>query len=216
MGKAKQGAWGAVQGSVNNLIYSSWKGIPYVRAKPAVVRNPRTAAQQSARGAFARVQALVAGLPELVRMGFAAFTDGRSAYNAAMSYNLKHAVHKEGKNSALQYHLLSFSEGNYAPLSDCTATQQQKEVVLTWNPQVPAGEWSGRPEDWVAVVAVNEEHTQPLWLPAVALRSHARFELQLPDEWLAGKVHFWLYAMRPGVSEKMEDSVSKGGYVGIG
>lgn len=212
MGKAKQGVWGAVQGSVNNLIYSSWKGIPYVRAKPAVVRNPRTAAQQSARGAFARVQALVAGLPELVRMGFAAFTDGRSAYNAAMSHNLKHAVHKEGKNSVLQYHLLSFSEGSYAPLSDCMAVQQQKQVVLTWNPLVPAGEWSGRPEDWVCVAVVNEGDTRPLWLPAVALRSHARAEFQLPEEWTEGKIHGWLFAMRPGVSEKMEDSVSKGGY----
>jgi hypothetical protein len=34
--------FGNISGKVEDVVYSSWKGIPYVRKRPLRISNPRT------------------------------------------------------------------------------------------------------------------------------------------------------------------------------
>ena len=52
MGKIKQGAFGGFTGKVGNLVGCTWKGIPYMRTRPANMTNPRTEKQQGQRSKF--------------------------------------------------------------------------------------------------------------------------------------------------------------------
>jgi hypothetical protein len=42
MSKIKQSPFGGVSGGFGNLMGSSWKGIPYIRVKPAVYHDAKT------------------------------------------------------------------------------------------------------------------------------------------------------------------------------
>lgn len=42
MGKIKKGVFGEFTGKVGNLVGCTWKGIPYMRTRPANMTNPRT------------------------------------------------------------------------------------------------------------------------------------------------------------------------------
>ena len=46
MGKIKKGVFGEFTGKVGNLVGCTWKGIPYMRTRPANMTNPRTEKQR--------------------------------------------------------------------------------------------------------------------------------------------------------------------------
>ena len=55
MGKIKQGILGGFRGKVGNVIGGNWKGIDYMRVKPASVANPKTVGQVGQRNKFSAV-----------------------------------------------------------------------------------------------------------------------------------------------------------------
>jgi hypothetical protein len=92
MGKISQGVLGGFSGKVGNVVGGSWKGIDYMRIKPASVANPRTAAQVDQRSKFSIVLNFLQPMSEFLRVGFKLYARKMSQFNSAMSYNLNHAV----------------------------------------------------------------------------------------------------------------------------
>ena len=70
MGKISQGVLGGFSGKVGNVVGGSWKGIDYMRIKPASVTNPRTAAQVDQRSKFSIVLNFLQPMTEFLRVGF--------------------------------------------------------------------------------------------------------------------------------------------------
>ena len=57
MARLTQGILGGVLGKVGNVVGSSWKGIPVIKAMPLSVANPRTAGQLLQRGKMSNIVA---------------------------------------------------------------------------------------------------------------------------------------------------------------
>ena len=70
MGKISQGVLGGFSGKIGNVVGGSWKGIDYMRIKPASVANPRTAAQVDQRSKFSIVLNFLQPMTEFLRVGF--------------------------------------------------------------------------------------------------------------------------------------------------
>ena len=70
MGKVKPGALGVFSGTVGDVVYSTWKGIPYIRAKPVSVKDPRTEAQLSLRTKFALGMRFLKSCTDFIRTGY--------------------------------------------------------------------------------------------------------------------------------------------------
>ncbi len=49
MGRINQGILGGFSGKVGNVVGGNWKGIDYMRVKPASVANPKTVGQVNQR-----------------------------------------------------------------------------------------------------------------------------------------------------------------------
>ncbi|HOI86561.1 MAG TPA: DUF6266 family protein [Lentimicrobium sp.] len=214
MGKVRQGITNPVTGKVGNLVFSSWKGIPYVKTKPAVVHNPRTPQQQSGRKAFAVIQGLVAGLPDLVRAGFAARAFQQSAYNAAISHNLTNAVVVEGNSRTVNFRALTFSLGTYAPVTDCVVASADEEIIVRWNPAVIPGVIAGHSNDPVGIIVVSGQRNRPLWLPDAARRADGQFIFSLPVEWSGSRIYVWTVTRSATLKSRPEASVSSSVYAG--
>ncbi len=83
---------GPFLGKVGNLVGCRWKDTYYVRTRPAKVNHPNTEAQMAQRMRFVKTQNYIKPLKEFLRIGYGAFTADKSAYNAAMSFNIKNAL----------------------------------------------------------------------------------------------------------------------------
>jgi hypothetical protein len=66
-------------------------------------------------------------------MGFGAYTDGRSAYNAAMSYNLEHALTGTYPSLSIDFAKARVSRGNLPGTPNATMKQTgTNEITIVW------------------------------------------------------------------------------------
>ena len=72
MAKLEGNIIGGFRGKLGNLVGYSWKGVWCVRSRPAVVRNPRSAAQQRHRSMFAEEVRLAGRMSWALNIGMAA------------------------------------------------------------------------------------------------------------------------------------------------
>lgn len=69
MAKSKDGSFGKLSGKVRNLVFATWKGIPYVRSRPSC--NPsNTEEQQTQRSKFGVTVKFVGRILPVINAGF--------------------------------------------------------------------------------------------------------------------------------------------------
>jgi hypothetical protein len=133
MGKISQGVLGGFSGKVGNVVGGSWKGIDYMRIKPASVANPRTAAQVDQRSKFSIVLNFLQPLSEFLRVGFKLYAKKMTQFNSAMSYNLNHAVTGAYPNFSIDYPNVLVSRGQLNGAIGAAATSTNPATVdFTW------------------------------------------------------------------------------------
>ena len=212
MGKLKNGLHGGISGKIGNLIYSSWKGKPYVKTRPDKVKNPRTKGQTASRSAFAVVQSLIGGVSSFVRDGFAAKAIGMSAYNAAISYNLLHAVDKSSGRAELVFPALLFSTGLYSGLTNIQMQSfESGKLKITWE----SGEGSAK--DIVGLVAVNEPLNRSQSFSSFARREEQLSIITFPDDWKGQNIHIYV-SVKPAeaiTGSKGKAGISESVYAGV-
>ena len=119
MGTIKQGILGGFSGKVGTVIGSSWKGISYMRGQAQHVKNPRTAGQVYSRTAFKAVSAALSPIASTLRLTFAKSAGKMSAFNKAVSINLKEAVENVEGIPTVNYEKLILSKGNLPQFDYC-------------------------------------------------------------------------------------------------
>jgi len=125
--------FGRISGKVGDRIYSSWKGISYVRAKPVKVNNPKTAAQLDQRAKFAVIIKFLQPLTVFLRVGFKSKTARMSAFNAAMSYNLMNAIGGTYPDYCIDYSKVMVSMGTLPEALNPTAvTCSAGKIEFSW------------------------------------------------------------------------------------
>jgi len=115
MGIIKQGVIGAFSGKVGNVVGAMWKGIAYMRILPASVANPKTDKQLAQRDRFTTILMFLQPLTQFLRIGFKNFAVKMTAFNSAMSYNIKNAIQGTYPNFTIDYPNALVSRGNLAP-----------------------------------------------------------------------------------------------------
>lgn len=83
---------GPFTGKLGNIVGCRWKDTYYIRTRPERVNHPNTEKQLAQRMRFVNTQEFLLPLKEFLRLGFSAYTANKSAYNAAMSHNMKNAL----------------------------------------------------------------------------------------------------------------------------
>ena len=129
----KQGVLGAFSGKVGTVIGTSWKGIAIIRGIAASIANPRTPAQLEQRAKFSLVVKFLRPITAFLRIGFKSAALKMSAFNAAMSYNLDHAVTGIYPDFTLDYTKLRVTQGNLpGALNPAAVSVVAATVAFTW------------------------------------------------------------------------------------
>tara|TARA_R110002111_G_scaffold67940_1_gene110531 strand:- start:182 stop:823 length:642 start_codon:yes stop_codon:yes gene_type:complete len=133
MGKIPQGILGSLSGKVGSIIGGSWKGIDYIRIKPASVANPRTEGQVNQRNKFTITLEYLQATKDFIKIGYKSFATKKTEFNAAMSYVLNNAVGGIAPNFTIDYSLALLSRGGLSSvLNGTTDLTNAGQVSFGW------------------------------------------------------------------------------------
>lgn len=181
MGQIKQGILGGFSGKVGTVVGSSWKNVSYMRALAISVNNPRTMKQQAQRGKFTKSLRFLCAIVPYVRTGYKQLGQGCTAFNAAMSYMLRHAVVGSGVDLAVDYERALVARGTLMPAFNAAVTKEAGKLSFSWDDNSGMGD--ALATDLAMPLAYNKVRGDAVYLLSGATRGEGKVELTLPDNW---------------------------------
>lgn len=152
-------SFGAAGQIAKSQVYSTWKGVPYVR-RYTVPANPRTTKQVNNRAIWSMLGNMWLYAPADVRAPFAAFVSGKplTARNKFFSDNMK-LLAVQPTPSDITGLIMSPGSGGGLPPSNLVVTPASGQLTLTATiPDAPSG-WAITKVLGAAVV--NQDPTEP-------------------------------------------------------
>lgn len=202
MATMKQGIFGAMSGRVGNVVFSSWKGVPVAKQRPASVANPQTAAQTEQRNAMTGIVAAARTLlAAIIQPFWNPFAQGQSGYNAFVSENIA-TFDENGLAVPANFYSMRGSLLGVAGLS-ATANAATDVLNLAWTNN--SGQADALSTDQLVVVVYNR--TQKTWLSEVALdtRGAGPHNVSIPGTVAGNVLDVYVSFARPNRS-KVSDS----------
>jgi len=133
MATNQQGILGGFSGKVGTVIGGEWKGIDFIKSKPAHIANPRTEAQQVQRVKMVVVIKFLSPLKAFLRVGFKKQAIKMTAFNVATSYNLAHAIIGTYPEYRIDYSKVMVSQGKLpGALDPGVNSPANGQVKFTW------------------------------------------------------------------------------------
>lgn len=204
MGKINEGFLGGFSGKVGNVVGATWKDVHYIRSLPVNAKDPKTKGQVKQRSKFTVTMEFMKTITPFLRVGFEKEATGRStAFNAAMSYNMKNAVKMNDQETVLDYPRVLVARGPVVPAQDAHAEIIKGKLQVRWNPGI---ERNASPEDMAMLVAYNPAKQQSVYDLNSAKRADATAGLSLPPDWEDDIIHAYLAFKTPD-GANVSDSV---------
>jgi hypothetical protein len=207
MGKISQGILGGFSGKVGNVIGGNWKGINYMRVKPASVANPQTEGQMDQRSRFNAALKFLQPMKDFIKVGFKSYAVKMTEFNSAMSYILKNAIIGTYPDYGIDYSAALISKGT---LSRATGALVEStvagSVAFSWTDNTNGAD--ALATDVAMVVVYNPVKVQASFLIA-GTRADGNLTLLVPETFSGDEIHCYL-AFKSATGTKVSDSV----YVG--
>ena len=191
MGKISQGVLGGFSGKVGNVVGGTWKGIDYMRIKPANVTNPRTEGQVDQRSKFSTVLRFLQPMTDFLRVGFKLYANKMTQFNAAMSYNLNNAITGAYPNFMVDYANALVTRGNLTGAANGAASSPSAaSVEVTWTDN--SGSGSAQATDKALIVLLNTTRQEAVFTIAGPARSAGTETISVPSEYTGEDVEVFL------------------------
>lgn len=191
MGKINQGILGGFSGKVGNVIGGNWKGIDYMRVKPANVANPQTEGQVDQRTKFSTVLQFLQPLKDFVKVGYKYYAIKMTQFNSAMSYILKNAVAGSYPDFTIDYATALISRGSLAGvLNGAAASSAAGSVEFTWGDNT--SESNASATDKAMILAYNSSKGEAIFVTDGAARSAGSQSLTVPDDFSGDSVECFI------------------------
>ena len=189
MGKLLSGIEGHFIGNIGTVVGSSWKGIPYVKAKAVKKKHNRKKKPVSAnQSKFAVAHYWLQPLLDFVREGFRGYTDTVEGFNAAKSVAMKSAFVRQGDIEVIDPALVQVSYGDLPLPSHLSVSRLDKDTLqFEWDP-VSEG---GSPYDQAMLLAYDAESKLASFRVTAEFRKAGKDTLHAPAL-KASKYHVYI------------------------
>lgn len=172
------------------MVGSSWKGVDYIRSLPTTVRNPRTPKQVTQRSKFSVVIQFVRSILPVVQQGFKNEAgSGSSAYNEAVSHNLRHATKGEFPDIEIDFPKVMISKGNLVGANGVVSGCTDGMINIGWNDDE---RHNAKIDDRTVIVAYNPERQEALYDLDAGSRRDGMAVVIAPDTWIGEEVETYL------------------------
>ena len=191
MGTIKKGILGGFSGKVGTVIGGTWKGIDYMRSIAASVSNPNSPAQLDHRLKFSTVIGFLKPLTALLRIGFKNQAIKMTAFNAAMSFNMKNAITGAYPAYEIDYANALISEGTLPEaLNPAAVSAVAGKIAFTWGDNSSDG--SAKADDKVILVVYNPVKKRAVNVVGGNTRSSGTQTITLPASFSGDEVQCFI------------------------
>lgn len=139
---------GSASGRIGNVITYEMYGKCYMRSLPGQYHDRKSVRQLAQRQRMQLVNALLCPYKEVLRITFQHQANGRSAFQAANSYNLLHAIEGAYPKQYVNYSKALVSMGKVPLPSYAEIRQEPGGILITWHNELQAS-----PSDTLMVIA---------------------------------------------------------------
>jgi len=178
MGKAKDPIFGGFSGRMGNVVGCLRHGKYYLRTLPEKVNQPDTPKQMAQRLRFRLVLDYLTPFSGFLKIGFGGYATGKSAYNAAMSYNLKHALTGAYPELAVDPGKILLCHGLLPQVAEQSLTAEAGKLVFRWQPTPDSN-----PNDSVILLTFCPDLKVANWIMHPAKRGDGTVEIEIPAGW---------------------------------
>jgi hypothetical protein len=180
MARYLQGINGVFIGKIGAVVGCVLNGTPYMRGKPKPRTGPVGTVEQGNRNKFSILHDWLQPLLPLLRVGFKNYSQQSYGYNAAKSYNLKHAM----IDGNVLPEDIKLSMGDLPRSADLNVRLLDADKLLfQWN---PAYLEAANYKDQIMVLAYHPESRTPIYELHGAFRETGSQVLRIFNEF-AGK-----------------------------
>jgi hypothetical protein len=190
MGKISKGILGGFAGTVGTVIGGNWKGIDYMRSKPAVRSGEPTPAQAAHRQRFTVVGAFIKAINEVLSIAYREYPSKMSANNHVFAHVAKNAIIGQYPNLGIDYAKVILASGKLLNAVNPTAAAGAAgEVRFEWTNNADSG--IAKAGDRAMLIVYCEELKQCAFDVSGANRSQSNGVAAVAA--FSGKtVHTWL------------------------
>jgi hypothetical protein len=206
MAKYLQGIIGAFSGKIGPVIGSSRNGVAYMKGRG----NPRTGPvgekEAENRNKFATGHAWLKPLLQVLRVGFNGYSRTTYGYNAAKSYNFKHAM----QNGAIVPALVKVSSGDLPLPEHISATLDENyRFQFSWSTEYtePASR-----KDQIMILVYEPESRTAMFDIFGGFRENGSQDFQVYSDFKSKKIHVYA-AFIAADRSRQSDSVYLGEYM---
>lgn len=204
MGKMIQGLLGGFSGKVGPVVGCRWKNIYYIRSRAARVSNPNTELQQCQRGKFRTAVNFLKTILPFIQVGFRNYEQGKSAYNAAISYLMHHAFAGNGQEAVLDFEKVRVSQGSLTPAAGASVGRMGGNMLVSWSNNTAEGDAAA--DDVAMLLVYNRTRGEAIWQLSAGSRSDGRCGLHLPLGWESDELAVYL-SFRSADGQRISNSV---------
>ena len=191
MAKIKKGILGGLSGQIGNVVGSSWNGIDVLKTLPASYTDAGTPTQVAQRYKFSTVLNFLKPLTQIVRIGYNAYADKMSAFNAAFSNTIKFAVTGVSPNYTIDFPNVLLTRGNLENASNASAASAAPATVtITWDPTVTG--YLAKDTDSVLAVVYDPTKNQAVYSLNQGTRADGTLDIDVPAIFTGDTVKVYL------------------------
>jgi hypothetical protein len=211
MGKYLKGILGPFSGLVGTVVGSSWKGITYMRSRPKKSSKAPTVAQLKQRDTFALMTEFLRPLTPVINVGFLAYNNGETPFNAAFKTNIETAITGIYPALTINYPQIKLGKGRLLATPQITmATTVDAQLDFSWLNNADPTSTNGT--DKVTFVVYNPAKQKYVYVQGVAARSALSYDMVLPSDFSSDNVHIWAFMAKADLKQS-SDSVYLGATV---
>ncbi len=180
------------QGVLGNMILYRMNGKNYIRKRPKHINDQKSPAQLAQRQRMQMVIGFLQKFSEPIRFTFASEAVGRTAWQAAQSYNLRHALTGDYPDFQIDYSKALLSRGPLPLPESCSVDLHPEGFRVQWVNSPEAGrKHSG---DFLVVIVLFPGAPVCSYLLTDTRRSEGQYVWKtnrpmtqdpLPDVWIA-------------------------------
>lgn len=179
MARINQGISGGFSGKVGTVTGGNWNGIDYMRSNESVRKNSNSTAQFNQRARLTTVVQFLRPLKQFLRIGFKNHASKLSAFNAATSYNMEHALAGTFPDYCIDYSRVRISQGMLpGALNPSAVAGPSGEIRFTWENNSSAID--AMADDRAAIVIYNPARQSVLSFMGGSTRLEGSHIITLP------------------------------------
>ncbi|MBO7554146.1 MAG: hypothetical protein J6T82_08970 [Bacteroidaceae bacterium] len=199
MARIKKGILGDVEGQLGGVIGYRRNGKNFLRAAPASHHDKRSEGQMKQRKKFALVNEFILSAIPFFNIGYKVLAQQHTAYNAAMSYLLHHAIKEVDGDYLLNYQRIMVSLGTLLPAPNISLKEEEGMLLLTWDDNSGIG--NAEPSDVAMFFIHHKVQKTSIYLLDGSRRADCGGKIPLKSGWNTKDLVFYLAFRRENYEE---------------